>query len=212
MLETALPTLAVGAPAQVSVAGMDAPVVGRVRLVPPRVDDRTRLGAVRIALGLDPALRVGAFARATITTAVREGVVVPATAVLDDADASRVLVVEDGVVHDRTVETGLRQDDAVEITAGLAPGEVVLARAGAFFRDGDAVRPVEATEPPAPAVIPATTGRAAEARATAGAAATTTAPSPEGAAAPTPAEAVAAGDGAPAQGGDAAAGGDGSAP
>jgi hypothetical protein len=67
---------------------------------------------------------------------------VPATAVLTDATGDFVQVVSEGRVARRGVLTGLHVTGLREIVSGLEEGEVVLARAGSFFRDGDMVRPV----------------------------------------------------------------------
>ena len=40
---------------------------------------------------------------------------------------------------------GIEEGDAVEIKDGLQPGDLVVARAAAFLRPGDRVRPVAAT-------------------------------------------------------------------
>src|SRR4029450_1704213 len=65
--ETRMAAVKVGQPARVEVAG-GGEVVGTVRLVSPEVDKATRLGRVRIYLGDNPDLRVGAFARGTVET------------------------------------------------------------------------------------------------------------------------------------------------
>jgi HlyD family secretion protein len=54
-----------------------------------------------------------------------------------------VQVVEGGRVVGRKVTAGLHITDTVEITAGLSPGERVVAKAGTFLRTGDLVSPVE---------------------------------------------------------------------
>ncbi len=43
----------------------------------------------------------------------------------------------------RTVETGLTSGGLIEIRKGLSEGDRVIARAGTFLKDGDAVRAVE---------------------------------------------------------------------
>jgi HlyD family secretion protein len=43
---------------------------------------------------------------------------------------------------------GLIEEGQAEIREGLAEGEMVVARAGAFVREGDRVRPVAADEAP----------------------------------------------------------------
>ncbi len=140
--EFALPQLKVEAPARLEWEdGRVTP--GAVRRVYPEVDRATRLGRVRIRLDADPALHIGAFARALVEVARREGVAVPLAAVLYAADGSAgVLAVADGRVSARRVETGLSAEGFTEIRSGIAAGEAVVARAGSFLRDGDRVRPV----------------------------------------------------------------------
>lgn len=142
--ESRLHSVAPGQKARVEVAGVPDPVEGEVRLVEPTVDEASRLGRVKVALPPDETLRPGLFARGRIETARREGVVVPQSALLYDADGVRVQVVADGLVVERTVKTGLSDDRGVEILEGVKEGEDVVARAGGFLRDGDritAVRP-----------------------------------------------------------------------
>lgn len=141
VIETALPQLETGAPAEISVAGLGK-VAGRLRLVPAAVDPVTRLGLARIALDPDPGLRAGLFANGWIVTQDRQSVAVPAGAVLSDSEGDRVQVVADGVVQTRKIKAGLLWQGRREILDGVAEGETVIARSGAFFRDGDRVRAV----------------------------------------------------------------------
>lgn len=128
--------------ARVEVAGVEAPVEGRVRLVSPVIDPSSRLGIVKIALPADRGLRPGLFARGAIETARREGVTVPQSAVLYGAAGPRIQVVENDVVIERSVTTGLQDVRGVEIVNGLKAGDLVVARAGGFLRDGDRITPV----------------------------------------------------------------------
>jgi RND family efflux transporter MFP subunit len=130
-----------GQKADVTVSGAE-PRVGTVRLVSPEVDVATRLGKVRIFLGDEPDLRIGMFARARIKSTEREAIGVPMTAVLYSDDRATVLVVEDNRVRERVVTTGLVSGDQIEIASGLKAGELVIRRAGALLRDGEAVTPV----------------------------------------------------------------------
>jgi multidrug efflux pump subunit AcrA (membrane-fusion protein) len=133
----------VGQPARVDVAGIGE-IAGKVRLVSPEVDRATRLGRVRIYLGDNPALRVGAFARGTIETATSRGLAVPASAVLYGSEGPTVQVVRDHKVETRPVKIGLSVGALAEVREGLSEGDLVVARSGTFLRDGDAVRPVMA--------------------------------------------------------------------
>jgi HlyD family secretion protein len=140
VIETELGKIAAGQKARVDVAGVG--VDGVVRLVSPEVDKLTRLGRVRIFLGTDPRLRIGAFGRGTVSSAKSHGLGVPSSAVIFDTSGTFVQVVRDGRVARRDVDTGLIAGGLVEIRSGLNEGDVVVARSGTFLRDGDAVRTV----------------------------------------------------------------------
>ena len=137
-----------GQTARVEVAGLGT-IAGKVRLVSPEVDKATRLGRVRIFLGDNPGLRVGAFARGIIETASGRGLAVPASAVLYGPDGPTVQVVRDNRVETRKIKTGLAAGALVEVREGLERGRPRgRARSGTFLRDGDAVRPVLAEQRP----------------------------------------------------------------
>jgi HlyD family secretion protein len=139
--ETRISSVRIGQPARVEVAGVGE-IAGTVRIVSPEVDKATRLGRVRIYLGDNPALRVGAFARGTIETATSRGLAVPASAVLYTPEGASVQVVRDHRVETRPVKIGLAAGALAEVREGLNEGEMVVARSGTFLRDGDAVRPL----------------------------------------------------------------------
>lgn len=142
--EVVLARLMPGQSVSVTLAGAAAPIAGKVRLVSPEIDAATRLGKVHIALPGNPAVRTGAFARGEVVTAETTGIAVPVSAVATEGGESSVLVVRDGKVASRPVKTGITADGYVELVEGLAEGEQVVARAGSFLRDGDAVTPVAA--------------------------------------------------------------------
>ena len=137
--------LAPGQRAVVRAVGRVEPLAATVRLVEPTIDPDTRLGHVRVALDASEAVRPGLFARAEILVAEREAPAIPLSAVSEGDGPPTALVVDaDGVVERREIRTGIRDGDHVEILAGLASGERVVARAGAFVRPGGRVAPVPA--------------------------------------------------------------------
>ena len=119
---------------------------GWVRFVSSSVDPTTQQGEVRVFVGANPALRVGTFARANITLGQSCGNAIPLSAVLYGTEGAVVQVVRDGRVETRTVDVGLTSEGQTQISKGLAEGDMVVVRAGAFLRDGDRVRPVLAEE------------------------------------------------------------------
>jgi multidrug efflux pump subunit AcrA (membrane-fusion protein) len=140
-----LARVAPGQKARVKVIGAGE-YPGAVRLVSPAVDPATQQGEVRVFLGADPALRTGAFARAIVTLGENCAVAIPLSAILYGDEGAVVQVVRDDHVETRTVETGLASDGQIQIGKGLADGDLVVLRAGAFLRDGDPVRPIPAGE------------------------------------------------------------------
>ncbi len=151
--EEALARVKLGMPGTVTVSGNPAPIPGSVRLISSEIDRASRLGHVRVALARDPSARIGAFATAIVDVARRDGVAVPSSALAgEDGDWSVEVVGEGGRIERRAVVPGLAAGDDVEIRDGLKPGETVVARAAAFLRPGDVVRPMTLADgaPPAP--------------------------------------------------------------
>jgi RND family efflux transporter MFP subunit len=139
--EQSLARLAVGMQAKIELPGVDGEVEGRVRLISEEVDKATRLGKVRIALPADAA-RIGSFASGVAIIARRSGVGVPTSAVQRLEKGFYVEVVKDDRVELRPVTTGIANARLTEVRDGLAEGEAVVARAAAFLRSGDIVRPM----------------------------------------------------------------------
>ena len=142
VIEPKLARMSPDQPANVQVSGAGK-VDGKVRLISPEIDPTTRLGKVRIFLGKDENLRIGAFGRANVLANRHRGLAVPLSAVLYDAGDAYVQKIEDGKVKSTPVELGLSADDMIEIASGLSLGDHVVAKAGSFLRDGDAVRPAK---------------------------------------------------------------------
>lgn len=141
VVETAMSGLAQDNEVLLEVAGIGS-MQGVVRLVSPIVDPLTRLGMVRISTPQDTALRSGLFASGWIVTERRQAMTVPATAVLTNASGPYVLRVVNNVVESRPVTVGLIWQDKREVIAGLEEGDTVVAKAAAFFADGDLITPV----------------------------------------------------------------------
>ncbi|MFH6588698.1 MULTISPECIES: efflux RND transporter periplasmic adaptor subunit [Pseudomonas] len=140
--ETDLIDIEPGQTLHVQITGITSPVKGTLRLVAPKVDARSRLGRVRIALSDSQLLRVGTYAQATLGLERRKlDVTLPARAVsVIDTNLASVMQVDDkGIIVRRMVTTGRRSGALLEITSGLQAGERVVANASAFVREGDVV-------------------------------------------------------------------------
>ncbi len=139
--EQSIARIAADMPVTVDLAGPGKPVAGKVRLVSQEVDKVSRTGKVRIALDAAATARVGSFASGIVSVAASQGLGVPSTAVLRNADGDGVLLVKDGIVQARKVSLGIVEGDWVEAKTGLTAGDKVIARAAAFLRPGDRVTP-----------------------------------------------------------------------
>jgi HlyD family secretion protein len=129
--------------ARIKIVGA-AEVDGRVRRVAPTVEPNSQLGQVLISIVTNRRLLVNSSARAEIKTGQSCGVSVPLTAILYGSAGTVVQVVRRDRIETRRVETGLMSSGQVEITSGVAEGDIVVARAGALLREGDPVRPIMA--------------------------------------------------------------------
>ena len=148
VIETALGSISVGDTARLTIAGAGE-TQGTVRRISPTVDPRNRLGKIRIALSDVTGLRSGLFASGQVIVEEHSGLSVPTTAVLADSKGNYVLVVgEDSLLEERRISTGLIWNGQREVTKGLSLNETVVARAGAFFADGDKINPVFPDEGP----------------------------------------------------------------
>lgn len=138
----------VGQTAMLGVDGLSAPVKARVARINPATQAGTR--AVMVYLEVEPqaGLRQGLFARGSIEIERKAALVVPQSAVRLDQATPYVLVAEGGKVLQRTVVLGSRgsvaQDGggepAVEVTGGVAEGQIVLRGTVGALREGTPVR------------------------------------------------------------------------
>jgi RND family efflux transporter MFP subunit len=130
-----------GQAATVYLTGIERPFTGQVRLLGAIIDPQTRLGDIRIQLKPDAALRPGAFARAVVAVSQSQRPVLPQTAVMADAGGSYVLIVNSAdKIEKRPVRVSGTTDSGVIIAEGLSGSERVIATAGGFLRDGEAVK------------------------------------------------------------------------
>lgn len=137
----------------------DRRIDGRIRRIFPSADPATRLVPVEVALQGEAAriARAGFLARVDLTLGARSNVLlVPAAAIVGDADAPAVFVHEDGIARRRSVRTGATSEGRVEILSGLTAGESVITLGNNTLRDGMQVRVVERPGPdPAERMAPA---------------------------------------------------------
>lgn len=135
-----------GQPVTLTLAGDTAVRKGTVRLVEPAIDTATRMGRVRISIDDAQGVRPGMYAMGEILVAERTATAAPITALGNSPQGQTALKVSGDVASRVAITTGIRDAGWVEIVSGLAPGDQIVAKAGAFVRDGDKITPVPAKE------------------------------------------------------------------
>jgi hypothetical protein len=136
------PQLSPGQPVRVQIGDLGE-FSGRVRLVPAEIDQKTQLGRARISLDRDPRLRLGMFARATVSADRSCGISVPNSSITYRTGGASVQVVRANVIETRSIQVGIHSDTDTEVRKGLNEGDLVVANAGTSLHDGDTVRPVD---------------------------------------------------------------------
>lgn len=144
--ETDIQKIKVGQTASVTVAGGSESIEGKVRLISPTVDPVTRLGSVHIVVDGKDGARAGMYAGAEIVIRAEEGLALPLSAITTGRDGSFARAVQDGVIKQVKIETGIQDGGFIEIVSGLKAGDLVVAKAGAFVRDGDKIKPILSDE------------------------------------------------------------------
>ena len=119
-------------------------VSGKIARVSPAITEQSRMLICEADIPNDGSLRPGLFVRAEIVTNERDsGLAVPPSAIITFAGIEKVVAVQEGKAAEKTVSTGRRGADWVEIVSGLKPGERVVLDPG-NLRTG---QPVTESEP-----------------------------------------------------------------
>jgi RND family efflux transporter MFP subunit len=120
----------------------------RVTSVQPAADPTTQRYTVVLEMEKPPDnLMVGMTGEMNIITGTHQNaLLVPTRALLVD----QALIVNQGIVHSRTVGVGFRTLDFTEVTSGLEEGSHVIVSDQDKFRPGEAVRQRMISSPPPP--------------------------------------------------------------
>jgi HlyD family secretion protein len=142
------------------VTGQDFPgktIAGRVTHISPvavkSTDPSSTAKQVLTTIALDSSpgfLRDGMSADVDILTAdVPHAIVVPNDAVHRESGHAYVFVVHNGVARKRLVRVGKAGDTQTWLSAGLRPGEIIVAQAAPGLKDGRRVAPLPSASPSA---------------------------------------------------------------
>lgn len=150
--------LAIGQQLTLTIESLPAPLIVAITRISPSLDEMSRSLLFEAEVpNADGALRTGLFAEAQVVVdPAAQSIVVPASAVIEFAGAEKVWKVVAGTAQEQVVQTARRGPSGIEITKGLAAGDVILKNGGAgktakiepiFAAESPPALPV-ATQPP----------------------------------------------------------------
>ena len=114
---------------------------GEIASIDSRIDQNSRSFKVRALVpNSQTLLPAGMFMHLTVTLDRRMALMVAEQALVAEAGQNFLFVIEDGKALRRDVKIGRREFGAVEITQGLAEGEVIVVKGVQKLRDGAKVR------------------------------------------------------------------------
>jgi RND family efflux transporter MFP subunit len=124
--------LAIGQEVTLQIETVAQPQTAQITRISPDLDELNRSlvfeAEVNNAAGT---LKPGMFAEAEVVLDPQAlAIVLPPSAIVEFAGVEKVWKVVDGVAQEQAVLTARRSEEAVEITQGVAPGDLVLVDAG----------------------------------------------------------------------------------
>lgn len=126
-------------------------VTGKLRQVSPTVDASTRNGFAYVDVPSGRGLSAGMFVTGRFALGQRAAVTLPETAVvLRDGNRYLMKVDAQNRVQEVKVNTGRRQNDAIEILGDIAMSDRFIRSGGAFVANGDLVAVLANAGKPAP--------------------------------------------------------------
>jgi HlyD family secretion protein len=143
--------LKLGDKATITVPGEEEPIEGKITVISPALDTNSTTVEVWVkAENPKGRLRPGTSVQISmLARSVPDALVIPAAAVLTAPDGSTYVMVagSDNKAHQKTVKTGIRQGDQVQILEGLAEGERVITSGAYGLPDNTKIRIEAAPQP-----------------------------------------------------------------
>ncbi len=133
--------ISAGTEADITLVGGER-VLGKVRMVAPTVNEKTRIGLIYVDLDHHELARAGMFAKGILKVGESNTLTVPSQAVVAREAFDYVFVLDKDGKHVRQLKvlTGRRFGNRVEIQQGLDKSAQVVIAGSGFLNDGDLVR------------------------------------------------------------------------
>ena len=124
-----------------TVQGVDSTFTGNVYAIEPRIDSQTRTLRIRALSKNDGRLLLpGAFANIElILETVENAIMIPTMSVVPQLNSQKVYKLENNVVTEQIVETGIRTSERIQVIRGVADSDTILTTGLLQVRPGDRV-------------------------------------------------------------------------
>lgn len=131
-----------------TVQGVDSTFTGEVYAIEPRINTETRTLQIRaISENNGELLYPGAFANITlILDEIDDALMVPTISIIPGLNSQKVFVVNDGVVEEKIIRSGIRNSEKVQVVEGIEQGDIVLTTGLLQVRPGMEVNITEITK------------------------------------------------------------------
>ena len=144
--------LKVGDKATMTVPGIEGPIDGKVTVVSPALDPNSTTIEVWVeAKNPKQELKPGTSVALTITAqTIKDALIVPASSIITAPDGSSVVMLagSDGRAHQKTVKTGVKNGDDVQVLDGLGESDKVVSNGAYGLPDKTKIK-IAAPEAPA---------------------------------------------------------------
>lgn len=124
------------------IQGYDEEFEGKVYAIEPKIDPVTRTLQLR-ALSPNPEGKIlpGAFAEVKLVLdEIPDAVMIPTEALIPELQGQKVFVFKNGQVMSQNVQTGIRTEDKIQVTEGIAAGDTVITSGILQLRPGAPVK------------------------------------------------------------------------
>lgn len=132
----------IGSTVRFSADGISAPLTARVTAISPLIDESLRTLKIR-AYATNPAgqLVPGMFVRLDVPLqGENQTIQIPTQAVVPVLKGKKVYVVRNGKAQETFIKTGTRNDQQIQVTEGLTPGDSVITSSIMALKNGSSVK------------------------------------------------------------------------
>jgi RND family efflux transporter MFP subunit len=121
-------------PVSIEAAGLE--ITGLITEIAPTADPQSRTAPIKLDIKTDPKIRSGQFVRLSLPGNRGEAIMIPSQAIRPFGQLDRVFIIDNDIARMQLVKTGLKDDERIEILAGLSAGDQVIVSDNSQLSDG----------------------------------------------------------------------------